>query len=121
MHPAYGKAMVDKPPYSDFLHFYGPFKPFENLTLAMMALQRLPHQTSKYDSKSSLDYFFWQLRKVNHALSMGLDFQAEEGHLNMAAAAALPPKQWMQELQAPPLEQRRVPRKKRRTKQFVGS
>jgi hypothetical protein len=112
LHPAYGRAMQDKPPYSDFLHFYGPFKPFENLTLAMMSLQRLPNQTSKYDSKSSLDYFFQQLRKVNDLVNMGLDF--EMGDKNMSShKAALHPKPWIQELQAPPLEQRRVPRKKK--------
>lgn len=80
LHPAYRHNLMYNVPYGDFVHFYGPFKPW---------LQReIPSNhdhvvTSKWEAPSALSYWFFLLRRLNERLSMGIDL-AQWPHPNTA-------------------------------------
>ena len=66
-HPSFGYTLWDVHPYSDFIHFYWSFKPWEKLKLPRM-VQR------KEDAVSAKEYWFYELQQLDRELGMGLDF-----------------------------------------------
>jgi len=66
-HPAYDGNFLRKHPYSDYIHFYARFKPWEGEVAE-------PDVSDKHDAASGRQYWFHVLRKLNQSLNMGIDF-----------------------------------------------
>ncbi|KAG7351036.1 glycosyl transferase family 8 protein [Nitzschia inconspicua] len=70
-HPAYGGAKLRYPPFSDFIHFYGPFKPWNTVALVN---ESYPEVINKAQLSDSLHYWFNVLRKVSKEFELAIDF-----------------------------------------------
>ncbi|KAG7354189.1 glycosyl transferase family 8 protein [Nitzschia inconspicua] len=70
-HPAYQGAKLPYPPFSDFIHFYGPFKPWNTAKLVNVSY---PKVMNKEQLLNSLHYWFNVLRKVSKELEIDIDF-----------------------------------------------
>lgn len=66
-HQAYGGNLIGNVPYGDYIHFYGPFKPW-------LVDQADPPVIDKMHASSARSYWFFLLRQLNEKLSMGIDF-----------------------------------------------
>lgn len=68
LHPTYGGAFLRRPPYSDFVHFSGKYKPWEMREFTGII-------THKHQAWSARNYWFHILRELNVKLKIGIDFK----------------------------------------------
>lgn len=87
-HPAYQGAKLRHPPFSDFIHFYGHFKPWNTVK---QVNETYPETASKTDCSNSVHYWFQVLRAVSQHLDLKIDFD-----------------DWKHQIDAPPFGDGRV-------------